>query len=378
MPTRALLLWITLARTLDAGVVRAGEGFRTEVSVGFGYAGSKVDEPVVAIDGLQSLDYAYRGDASARSVDVGAVRYFARVEDDGSTPFDLLPYVARVPSLAARIRLTGIGLDSSGVRRDISVVTESGSTGDRTTTDASLSGVVFVRKGLALVGGLSSVTLRETDATFSRETPGGRVTSANLSPRSSTLLASLGVEGRFLDHAISIAGTYRDLSARRTDQLLFASGGSQTISTELTGKAWGAVLKSRLLLSRRLSIDVSGSYEKSSSDVTSTVPVDAPYALERADALGVTLHAHRSLGLTLGASYGTRTDVSGLDDKRRTAAVRTVALSAAVRFWASSRASAALAVSRSLVDSVTSPGQDTFQQLVTTRVTVDLSGTLRF
>lgn len=372
-----LLLLLTLS--LAGRAALSQDAFQTEASVGFGYAGSKTDEPLVAIDGLASLDYAFRGDASSRSLRVGSVRYLVAVSEDGATPFDLLPYVARVSAVSAQIGLTGTGLDSSGLRRQVDVLTESGSTGDRTTTDASLAGTIFARTDLALVVGLSSTSARETDVTSTRETPGGRVSSANLSPRSSAFEISLGIEKRLGEHAVSIAGRTRAVSAHRTDHLVFASGGSNVIESDLDGRDWGVALASRFLaLSRRLVVDVSGSYDRTSSDLTAPVPIDAPLSIERAAALRGTFYPSRALGLSLGGSYGTRTDVSGLEERTRSAFVRTVSLSLGARFWLSSRASASLGVTRTTADAITPPGRDTFQQLLTTRVAVDLSAALRF
>jgi hypothetical protein len=382
---RARRLGVCLLLSLSAaGRLYAQEGsLRTAFDVSFGYSGGKTDEPLIAISGVSSPTFAYRADSTERRLEVTATRFLKPVTDDGWTPYALLPYVAHPSFVSARAGLSQTSRDSAGF-----------SIGNERTLDARLSGDLnrsvgelrgaFSLGAAELTGSIATLSSRETAATTSTELPSGRASFGSFGTRTSETDARLGAILHLgPESSFGLDGTLSDAETRRSERSVFSGGGGLAQELLLSGRALGFVLSGRkLLLSRRIVLDGSFSYEVTNADLDLNEPSPASLDKGRFIDRGFTASAGyfptRALDVSLGASYGTGSDVSGLPVQRRSASRRSVALSGAVRWFVRPLASVSLAVSRTRTETISPPDSETFQKLVETVDRVDLTGSIRF
>ena len=360
--------------------------YENELSLIGSYEGGKTDEPLVIVGGTPASGFVFRGDEIERALAVSGTHLLRPAPDDGTTPFALLAFVARVPFVRADASLAARSADSAGTSSGQQVSITSRLTGDAATRAAGLSGEWFLGSATSARGGVSGTWVRETDSTVQTESPSGRADLANQAARSSAGRLTLGAARRLagacgLEAEVALDGAYGWRSFRRDDALLFPGGelrsfrydlGSRTRSLELSAKA--------LLLGRRLLLEARGSYLSASGALTQdeTTKIDRTRAIARTFSGAATFFPARALGVTAGFAYETETNAAGLVSTDRTAAARTVSWSAGVRFFATPRLSAAAAFTRSAGVTLVPPEGPTFQRLEATTNRLELSGSIRF
>ncbi len=383
MPSRspALLAFVLLCRSL-AG---AEPPFVTELSLGFGYEGSATDRPLVVLDGTPSASYAYTADGRSHSVEVAATRWLSPVPDDGRTPLALLPFVARASSLSARFALTGASRDSLGSFAGQASSLEVSFAGDGTVRDGGLAAEWFLGRSLSLRGGLDSVNERETAASISVESPSGRADVSTSGTRGSFASGTLGVALRLGEHELSAAGSYGESDRTRDDASAFTGSAQPFVSTLTTdGIARSGTLAARLVfLERRLVVDASGTWTRSTSSSDLETAISGPFSKgtgnRRRVALEATWFATRRLGLTAGFSYAASDVTSGSPGRERPSSEETTRAFGARAVWfASGRVSVSLSGERVETDSVAPPGSSTFQRFEETTARAVLRAAVRF
>ncbi len=382
MPGRASFLVPLLL--LAASAAAAEEPFRTELSVGFARDAIATDRPLVVLDGTPAAGYDYSADEEDRRLEVAATRWFGAVADDGTTPFALRPYVARVSSASARATLGGASRDSFGRASAQLATYEVWYAGDGSLREAELSGEWFVGRGLALRGGLEHGRERETAASTSIESPSGRADVATATTRAKVTTGTLGVALRIGEHEVSVSGAYGDSERSREDATVFT--GSPPLFSRLTTAGVtrrGRVATRLLFLRRRLAVDVSGEYAlaTSSSDLDTTL--SGPYAKGRAigrrAAFEATWYPTRRLGVGVGFSYETRDASSGSARSLRPSSAETTrTFSLAARWFATDRVAVAFGASRSEAESISPPGGSTYQRFDVTVDRVTAGAAVRF
>ena len=367
-----------------AGRLFAQEGsFRTALDVSFGYSGGKTDEPLISISGAPSPSFAYRADSTERRLEVTATRFFAPVTDDGWTPYALLPYVSHPSFVSARGGLAQISRDSAGFNIGNVSTLDARLSGDRNRSVGELRGS-FSLGSAELTGAIAALSSRETAATTSTELPSGRASFGSFGTRTAETDARLGAILHFgPESSLGLDGTLRDAETRRSERSVFSLGGGLAQELQLKARALGFVLSGRqLLLSRRLAFDGSFSYEVTNADLDLTEPtrasLDSGRFIDRRFTAAGSYFPTRSLDVSLGASYATGSDVSGLSVQRRSASRRAVVLFGSVRWFVRPLASVSVAVSRTRSETISPPDSETFQKLVETVDRVDLTGSIRF
>jgi hypothetical protein len=383
MPFRspALLAFLLLCRS-PAG---AEPPFATELSLGFGYEGSATDRPLVVLDGTPSASYAYSADGRAHTVEAAATRWFAPVADDGRTPFALLPFAARASSLTARFALTGASRDSLGSFAGQASSLEVSFAGDGTMRDGGLSAEWFLGRSVSLRGGLDYANERETAASISVESPSGRADVSTSGTRGSSASGTLGVALRLGEHEVSVGGSYGESDRTRDDASAFTGSAQPYFSTLTTdGIARSGTLAARLVfLERRLVVDVSGTWARSTSSSDLETAISGPFskgtATGRRAALEATWFATRRLGLTAGFAYATSDVTSGSPGRERPSSEETTRAFGARAVWfASGRVSVSLWGERVEADTVAPPGSSTYQRFEETAARAVLGAAVRF
>jgi len=383
MPSRTRpLLTLLLAA---APLVAAEPPFTTELSLGFGYEGSATDRPLVVLDGTPTAAYEYSADGRAYVVDVAATRWLSPVGDDGLTPFALLPFVARASSATARFALTGKSRDSFGSFSGQETSLDVRLSGDGSLRESSLSTEWFFCRSLAVRGGFTYETERETAASTSLESPSGRADVSTSGTRASTATGALGVALRLGEHEVSAMGSYGESDQTREDASAF-TGSAQPFFSTLTsqGIVRKATLGTRLLfLDRRLAVDASGSYAltTSSSDLATSFsgPFSQDRAIARDAAVEATWFVTRRLGLSAAFAYGTNDVSSGSSGGLRPSLSETArTFSARLRWFASDRVSVALSALRTENEEISPPDSTTYQRFEETVDRVTLGATLMF
>lgn len=382
MPKASRLL---LALALSAAPLAAqAPPFSTELTLGFRYAGSSTDRPLVVLDGAPSAGYDYSADGSVHAVEVAATRWLAPVGDDGATPLALLPYVSRASSVTAAFALSATRRESIGRFDGRESALEVSFAGDGSVRDAALGAEWFPGRSVALRGGVAYSADRETAASTSIESPSGRADVSTAATRASLAAGTAGVAVRLGEHEVSLSGRYGASGLTREDASAFTGGGAPFLATlESEGIVREAALAARLLfLGRRLVVDASGSWaaESSSADL-STVP-SRPYAkgsaIGRAGSLAATFYPARALGLSIGFAYATRDASSGAPGRERPSSAETERrYRASVRWYASPRAAAFLSGEWLESASVTPPDGPTFQRFESSTGRVVLGAALR-
>ncbi len=382
MPKASRLL---LALALSAAPAAAqAPPFSTELTLGFSYSGSSTDRPLVVLDGAASEAYDYSADGSAHAVEVAATRWLAPVADDGTTPLDLLPYVARASSATAAFALSGTQRDSVGRFAGQESRLEVSFAGDGSVRDASLGAEWFPGRSVALRGGLAYSADRETAASTSIESPSGRAEVSTAATRGSAVSGSAGVALRLGEHELGLSGRYGASDRTREDASAFTGGGAPFLATlDSEGIVREAALAARLLfLERRLVLDAAGTYSsETSSSELSTAP-SSPYAkgsaIGRTGSVAATWYATRELGLSLGFVYATRDASSGAPGRERPSSAETArTYRASARWHASPRASVFLSGEWLESASITPPDGTTFQRFETSTGRVVLGAALR-
>lgn len=381
---RASLLLLFLASLLPLAAGAQEAGFQTEIDLSFSYEGGKTDEPLVVLGGAPSLNFAFRADSTSRNLGVAATRFFRRIEDDGQTPYSLLAFVSHPSHLAARIAIQGASRDSEGVAIGSASSLESRLQGDSSAVTGRVEGAYYFEPESAVIGSLSTLSSRETDVLDSVERPSGRAMAGSFGFRSGETGASLGVSRHFgAESSVSLEGTFRDVSVRRSDRFLFTSGGNSREELRLSGRALGLRISGRqLLLKRSIAVDAGAAYETTHTDLDVTEPsaasIDSGRSIRRQLGAGVAYFPARYLELGAILSYETRSDVAGIPIKRRNAWVRSALLGGTVRWFPRPGASVRLSFSRQTVDTITPPESDSFQKLAGTADRIELTGSLRF
>ncbi|MHB8800834.1 MAG: TonB-dependent receptor [Thermoanaerobaculia bacterium] len=383
MPSRSLvpLACLLVCRSL-AG---AEPPFATELSLGFGYEGSAAARPVVVLDGTPSASYAYSADGRAHTMEAAATRWLAPVADDGRTPFALLPFVARVSSVSARFALTGASRDSLGSFAGQVSSLEVSFAGDGTIRDGGLSAEWFLGRSLSLRGGLGYVNERETAASISVESPSGRAEVSTSGTRASSASGTLGVALRLGEHELGATGSYGESDLTRDDASAFTGSAQPFFSTLRTdGVARSGTIAARLLfLERRLVLDVSGTWARStsSSDLESALsgPFSKGTVIGRRAVLEATWFATRRLGLSAGFAHATSDVTSGSPGRERPSSEQTTRAFGARAVWfASGRVSVSLSGERVETDTVVPPASTTYQRFDETTTRLNLGAAVRF
>lgn len=382
MPKASRLL---LALALSAAPAAAqAPPFSTELTLGFSYAGSSTDRPLVVLDGAASEAYDYSADGRVHAVEVAATRWLAPVADDGTTPIALLPYAARASSVTAAFALSGTRRDSVGRFRGKESALEVSFAGDGSIRDAALGAEWFFGRSVALRGGIACSADRETAASTSIESPSGRADVSTAATRGSAASGSAGVALRLGEHEVSLSGRCGASDQTREDASAFTGGGAPFLATlETEGTVREATLAARLvLLGRRLVVDAAGTYSSASSSSDLSTVLSSPYAkgsaIGRSGSVAATWYATRELGLSLGFEYATRDASSGAPGRERPSSAETErTYRASARWYASPRT--ALLLSGELVDStsIAPPGGTTFQRFETSTGRVVLGAALR-
>jgi len=375
------LAFLLLCRSL-AG---AEPPFATELSIGFGYEGNAAARPVVVLDGTPSASYAYSADGRAHTVEAAATRWLAPVADDGRTPFALLPFVARVSSVSARFALIGASRDSLGSFAGQASSLEVSFAGDGTIRDGGLAAEWFLGRSLSLRGGLDYVNERETAASISVESPSGRADVSTSGTRGSSASGTLGVALRLGEHEVSVGGSYGGSDRTRDDASAFTGSAQPFFSTLTTdGIARSGTLAARLLfLERRLVVDVSGTWARSTSSSDLEPALSGPFSKGtvngRRAALEATWFATRRLGLTAGFAYATSEVTSGSPGRERPSSEETTRAFRARAVWfASGRVLVSLWGERVEADTVAPPGSSTYQRFEETAARAVLGAAVRF
>ncbi len=383
MPGRASFLVPLLL--LAASAAAAEEPFRTELSVGFGRDAIATDRPLVVLDGTPAAGYDYSADETEYRLEVAATRWFGAVADDGTTPFALLPYVARVSSASARAAIGGASRDSFGRASAQLATYEVWYAGDGSLREAELSGEWFVGRRLAVRGGIEYGRERETAASTSIESPSGRAEIATATTRANVTTGTLGVALRIGEHEVSVSGAYGDSERSREDATVFTGGALPLFSRLTTAGVTrrGRVATRLLFLRRRLAVDVSGDYAlaTSSSDLDTTL--SGPYAKGRAIGrraeLEATWYPTRRLGVGAGFAYETRDASSGSARSLRPSSAETTrTFSLAARWFVTERVAVSFGASRSEAESISPPGGSTYQRFDETTTRLGLGAAVRF
>jgi hypothetical protein len=380
----SLLLLLVSAALARAAAGQDG-GFQTEVGAAYTYDGGTSDRPLVVTGGVPSTIFFYHGDSTAYTLDLSVARYLCPVPDDGATPYALLAYVARDSSLAARFALTAASRDSMGAVQGVDQRITSALSGDRSSRTFGLDAEWFFLRTTALRGGVDVYSFRGTDAATTLEAPSGRGDLSSYRSRTSRTTVSLGLAQRFGgDHEIAVEGFWAWTDTTRTDNTVFTGEVVPLIQDfGLTGTTSGVTPSLRLLfLARTLQVDVAGTYSVNRSDSEVVTPYPRPFdssrTINRQIGGAVTWYPLRSLGLTGGITYANGETVSGQTSWRLSSSTKTVALSAAVRWWASSCVAGSVTYTQTNADTLSPPDSDTYQQLKDTNNRVVLAGTLRF
>jgi hypothetical protein len=385
----ALLAALLLALPASAQLAT----YQDEVLASGAYEGAATDEPLVVVSGAAAPGFVFRGDEIERSLGVSAVHLLRPAVDDGATPLALLPFVARVSSLAADVSLAARSDDSSGASTGQQVSVTSRLTGDRSTRTAGLSGEWFVERATSVRGGVSGAWRRETDSTSQLESPSGHSDLANVASRTSAGTVTFGAARRFgrgatgpallrgLEAELAIDGSYGWRTFRRDDEILFSeAGGSRRFSYELGSRARSLALSARaLLLERRLLLEAEASYLTTGGALTQDgQKIDRSFAIVRSLSASATWFPCRRLGVTAGASYATETDTGGLVSELPTGFDKEVSWRVAARLFATERASFAAGFARTSGVQLVPPDAPTFQRLETTTNRVDATASVRF
>lgn len=383
MPGRASFLVPLLL--LAASAAAAEEPFRTELSVGFGRDAIATDRPLVVLDGTPAAGYDYSADETEYRLEVAATRWFGAVADDGTTPFALLPYVARVSSASARAAIGGASRDSFGRASAQLATYEVWYAGDGSLREAELSGEWFVGRRLAVRGGIEHGRERETAASTSIESPSGRAEIATATTRANVTTGTLGVALRIGEHEVSVSGAYGDSERSREDATVFTGSTQPRFSRFLTdGVTRRGRFAARLLfLDRRLAVDVAGEYALATSSSDLETALSGPFSkgrtIARRAALEATWYPTRRLAVGAGFAYETRDASSGPAQALRPSSSRTErTLGLSARWFATERVALALSASRAGGDSVTPPDSTTYQRFDDTTDHVTLGASLRF
>jgi hypothetical protein len=291
---------------LAALPARADEpAFRTELTFTFGWEGQKTERPLVVLLGVPSSDYAYRADSAERSVGVTATRFFGGVADDGATPLALLPLFSRRSSVGASISLAEESRDSFGVARGRDVTLESSLSGDGSVRSAGLSGAWYFLERTAVVASLAFDEERRTDASRTVEHPTGKVQLGENGLRSSRTAARLGA-AQWLggDLFVAASALYGDREDRQPWSVVLSDSGS-SMSQELgtDGRTWGATANgTAFLLERRLLVELSGSYARSTADLSIREPdqfeLDSRRTIDKTVGLSTAAYPYRTLGVS--------------------------------------------------------------------------------
>ncbi len=384
MPYRsgALLALVLLLPAVPA----AGEPpFATELSLGFGYEGSGTDRPLVVLDGTPSAAYEYSADGRAHTVEIAATRWLSPVADDGRTPLALLPFVSRASSLSARFALTGASRDSLGSFAGQASSLEVSFAGDGTIRDGGLAAEWFLGRSLSLRGGLDYVNERETAASISVERPSGRADVSTSGTRGSSATGTLGVAVRLGEHEVSATGRYGESDRTRDDASAFTGSAQPFFSTLTTdGIARSGTIAARFLfLERRLVVNASGTWVRSTSSSDLETAISGPFSKGTADGRHATLEATwfatRRLGLSTGFSYATSDVDSGSPGRERPSSEGTTRAFGARAVWfASARVSVSLSGERVETDTVVPPGSSTYQRFEETTARAVLGAAVRF
>lgn len=366
-----------------SATARAQSPFSTELALTFGYEGGKTEQPLVASGGVPSSAFTYRADSTSRSLAVAATRYLSPVPDDGATPRALLPYVARVSSVAASLDLTGTSRDSAGTSRGGGVTLDARLTGDRTSSGGVAGAEIYLVPWAAVRGAFGARSVRGNDTTFTTEMPSGLGSLGSLALRSSSTSGSLGLVARLpLDASVALDATYASGDTARTDRSAFTGGGGvrETV-LGVDARSRAVSLSGRvLLLSRRLDVGAAATYTEVDADLDQEGQgaLDASHRIERRLFGEATWYLGRELGLGLFAAYESDDESSGLTTTRPSLTGQETELGATARWFPRAGASIAVRASRATVDRVVPPDAATFQRLVDTADRVELTVSLRF
>lgn len=346
-------------------------GFGTEAEAGFEGTWGKVDQPVLAVGGTASPDFAYREDSTERTLSLAATRFFGGVPDDGATPLALLPFVARRSSVSARVAVGARSSDSVGIGRGLEVTLESRFTADRSPWSGGLEGTWFLRPEFALHALLATEAWRETQGFSTVQTPGGSTSVGTSTLRRERTGGALGVVWRATpDASLELSGGYRETTDRYAATLPLTN---PVAPTRREGERLGVALAGSLLaLERRLHLESSAEYGATHGSEPSF------HVLDRRISGAATFYPERCLGVGASVSYATSGSTTGPREERRAEATREVEWSASVRFFPRPRASVALRLSRTVTDAISPPDSESFRRLRATDDRASLTAALRF
>lgn len=372
---------------LASPAAAADPPFTTEVSIDFGYEGSSTDRPLVVLDGSPSASYDYSADTRRHSVAAGATRWLSPVGDDGRTPLELLPYVARASSIAARFSLTGASGDSLGRFTGQESTYEVRYAEDGSVRDASLAAEWFLGRSVSVLGGYEYGNERETAAGTSLESPSGRAQVTTAGIQSTRSIESLGVALRLGEHEVRATGSYGASELVDEEAGAIATGTSVARARfDTDGLARQVRVAARLLfLDRRLVVDASAAYALATSSTNITTYSFGPYqkarAISRLSSIGATWYPTRRLALAAALSYATRDTSAGSPSYDRLSPTREETertFGASLKWYATERVSASLSAAWVDDDIVVPPQSTTFQRLEETTGRVTLGAALRF
>jgi hypothetical protein len=374
IPFAGLLLLLPL-RALGADVGR------TELQLTFGYENGKTDEPLVVQDGVPSTAYAYRADSVSRSLAVSATRWLSPVPDDGMTPYALLAEVSRSSRVTAFARLGVQSRDSVGT----SGTFESRFAADRSTPSAGLSASWYFLPSTAVTASVESRRTRETGTATSVELLSQRLEVLSIRTTTRGSESSIGLL-RWLGRDVLVgASAFLSLAdIERTDESSAVPAPYRRTVLALSGTTAGVRASVRsFLFERALTVEATGSYATTSSELSQEVPgpaqrIDEGYSVSRSAGGRVGWFPNRRLGLSAGLLYATRNDSGGLLERRSTGYVKQVRASGAATWFPSPNRAAILTFSRTTTHTLNPPGGPTFQQLRDVLDVVELAALLRF